>query len=97
MDVIMFNASRDEATGQTYIPPRPLAADGSLRRTLDVQVPAKGVLYSATTFQGEHYGIVDLDCGARIQTRLASGTDRIGARVIARLSDKEGQARFEYE
>jgi uncharacterized OB-fold protein len=93
---IMLNASRDEATGQTYVPPRALAADGSLRATVQIQVPAQGVLYAATSFQGEHYGIVDLDCGSRIQTLLAPGTDRIGARVKAASID-QGYARFEHE
>lgn len=97
MTIIQLKASRDTATGQTYVPPRDLAADGSLRSTTPIEVPAQGVLHSATTFNGEHYGIVDLDCGARVQTLLSPGTDRIGARVHALDVNDKGQARFSHE
>ncbi len=97
MTVIQLKASRDPVTGQTYVPPRALVADGSLRPATPVEVPAQGVLNSATTFNNEHYGIVDLDCGARVQTLLAPGTERIGARVSATETTARGQARFSHE
>lgn len=97
MSVIQLKASRDSVTGQTYVPPRALAADGSLRPTEALEVPAQGVLNSSTTFNGECYGIVDLDCGSRIQTLLAPGTDRIGARVVAREVNDRNQPRFSHE
>lgn len=97
MNVIQLKASQDVATGQTYVPPRDLAADGSLRITRKIEVPAQGVLYSATTFNGEHYGIVDLDCGARVQSLLAPGTNQLGARVRGLEVNAKGQVRFEHE
>ena len=97
MATVQLHASRDPLSGQIYIPPRTFVADGSLREPELLTVPAEGVLFSATTFSGQAYGIVDLDCGARIQTLLAPGTDRIGARVSARAGDDESQARFAHE
>lgn len=94
MTIVQLKASRDPRTGQTYVPPRRLVADGSLREAEPIEVPAQGVLYSATTFNQEWYGIVDLDCGSRIQTLLEPGTDRIGERVLARTRTEAGQARF---
>lgn len=96
MSIIQLKASRDPHTGQTYVPPRRLVADGSLRLAELVEVPAQGVLYSATTFNQEWYGIVDLDCGARIQTLLAPGTEKIGERVVACTLTEAGQARFSH-
>lgn len=96
MIIIQLEASRDPRTGQTYVPPRRLVADGSLRQAEPVEVPAQGVLYSFTTFNQEWYGIVDLDCGSRIQTLLEPGTDRIGERVVARTVSETGQARFSH-
>ncbi|QIL74197.1 hypothetical protein G7048_27365 (plasmid) [Diaphorobacter sp. HDW4B] len=97
MTVAQLKASRDPVTQQTYIPPRPLVGDGSLREAEMVTVPAQGVLFACTTFQNELYGIVDLDCGSRIQTLLAPGTERIGERVTAHSVDEKGQARFGHE
>ncbi|HEY4664013.1 MAG TPA: hypothetical protein VIG85_03420 [Comamonas sp.] len=97
MTAIVLKASFDPETGQTYVPPRELVADGSLRRAQPVEVAAQGVLFSATTFHKESYGIVDLDCGARVQTLLMPGTDQIGKRVIAREINDKGQARFGHE
>lgn len=97
MTIIQLQASQDPDTGQTYIPPRALAADGSLRPTVSASVPAQGVLYSATTFNGDQYGIIDLDCGSRIQALLEPGTDRIGERAVARSVNEQGQPRFSHE
>lgn len=96
MNTIQLQASRDPVTGQTYVPPRTLAADGSLRRAAPVEIPTEGILYSATTFNNEHYGIVDLDCGARVQTLLTPGTERIGERVRATETTQDGRARFSH-
>jgi uncharacterized OB-fold protein len=82
-----LKASRDATSGETYVPPREFAADGSLRRCDDTLVPATGVLHSWTEFRGEHYGIVDLDGGARIQTLLGPGPHNVGARY----SDRRGE------
>ncbi|WP_061958619.1 hypothetical protein [Cupriavidus pauculus] len=97
MNIIQLKASLDVATGQTYVPARDLAADGSLRVTKKIDVPAQGELYSATTFNGEHYGIVDLDCGARVQTLLSPGTDRLGDRVHALEINNQEKVRFSHE
>ncbi|QNP47623.1 PhlB family protein [Diaphorobacter aerolatus] len=97
MQVAELKASRDPVTQQTYVPPRPLVADGSLREAELVTVPAQGVLFSYTTFQNETYGLVDLDCGTRIQTLLEPGTERIGERVVSYTVDEKGQARFAHE
>lgn len=97
MPVAQLNASRDPESGQIYVPPRSFVADGSLRKPDLVTVPAQGILYSATTFNGQAYGIVDLDCGARIQTLLTPGTDRIGDRVSARDEVQTTEMRFTHE
>ncbi len=89
-------ASIDLVSGQIYVPPRTFVADGSLRQTESLQVPAQGVLFSATTFNGDAYGIVDLDCGARIQALLKEGTDCIGTRVKAMLNN-QGETRFAHD
>lgn len=94
---VMLKASKDARTGQTYVPPRELAADGSLRATEPVEVPAAGVLYSYTTFAKETFGIVELDCGSRIQVLLVPGTARIGERVTATQQTADGQPRFGHE
>ena len=97
MPVVQLDAARDPGTGQVYVPFRSLVADGSLREPEPIQVPAQGVLYSATTFSGQTYGIVDLDCGSRIQALLEPGTDRIGQRVTAKLREGDKEVRFAHE
>ncbi len=97
MTPIQLDAARDPVTGQVYVPPRTFVADGSLREPEALTVPARGVLHSATVFAGQAYGIVDLDCGARIQALLEPGTDGIGARVGARAADEAGRPRFSHE
>jgi uncharacterized OB-fold protein len=97
MSIVQLNASFDSVTGQHYVPPRRFVADGSGREARNVQVAAQGVLYSQTSFRDEWYGIVDLDCGSRIQVLLAPDTTRIGARVVARQTNELGQPRFEHE
>lgn len=93
---LTLQASRDEHTGQIYVPPRALAADGSLRPTTAGEVPAQGVLYSFTTFAGECYGLVDLEGGARIQVLLEPNTTVIGARVLALGQGSDGRPRFRH-
>jgi uncharacterized OB-fold protein len=95
--IVQFEAARDPRTGQVYVPFRTLVADGSLREPERIQVPAEGVLYSATTFNGKAYGIVDLDCGGRIQALLEPGTDRIGERVTAMVREEDKEVRFAHE
>lgn len=95
--VMMLKASRDNASGQVYVPPRAFAADGSLRPAAPVEVAASGVLYSCTTFARECFGIVELDCGSRLLALLVPGTDRIGERVNAREQAADGQPRFGHE
>lgn len=97
MTPLQLDASRDPATGQVYVPPRTLVADGSLREPEALAVPARGVLHSATRFDGQAYGIVDLDCGARIQALLEPGTERLGARVSACAADASGRPRFAHD
>lgn len=97
MSIVQLSASRDAQTGQVYVPPRALAADGSLRATENIEVPAQGVLVSWTSFAGEYYGLIDLDCGARIQALLAPGTDKIGTACTAKTADEQGQPRFSHD
>jgi hypothetical protein len=76
-----IKASRDLATGQLYVPPRPFAADGSLRECQPIDIPARGVLLAHTSFRGTNYGLIDLDSGPRIQAVLAAGaTPTTGSR-----------------
>ena len=82
-NIAQIKASCDRETGQYYIPPRALAADGSMRVCEEVTVPAKGALYSWTEFNGVCYGIVDLECGSRVQVYLAEGPHEIGAAYFA--------------
>lgn len=99
MPVAQLPASRDPVSGQIYVPPRSFVADGSLREAERFAVPAAGVLFSATTFDGQAYGIVDLDCGARIQSYLSPGTERIGERchAVEMVDEARGRARFAHE
>ena len=82
---LTIQASRDPHTGQVYVPPRAFAADGSLRPTQPIDVLGTGVLYSVTTFNGQLYGVVDLDAGARVQALLDAGHYAIGQRLVAVL------------
>lgn len=91
---VTIQASQDAQTGQVYVPPRALAADGSLRPTQPLEISGAGVLYSATTFSGQVYGIVDLDGGARVQALLDGGSYTIGQRVVAVVSTAEKGLRF---
>ncbi len=94
MGILTMKASRDPATGQVYVPPRQLVADGSLRAAVPDEVAAEGTLYAATTFGDECYGIVDLGCGARVLALLEPGTGRIGERVVATGATADGRPRF---
>jgi uncharacterized OB-fold protein len=94
--VVQLDGARDPGTGQVYVPFRNLVADGSLRVPERIQVPAQGVLYSATTFNGQAYGIVDLDCGSRIQALLEPGA-QVGDRVTAHVRENDKEVRFSHE
>jgi uncharacterized OB-fold protein len=82
--VIKLKGSRDQATGEIYVPPRTYAADGSLRRCEPLGVDGLGTLYSWTTFRDDAYGIIDLACGGRVQAYLGAGPHQIGARYVAK-------------
>lgn len=86
-------ASRDELTGEIYVPPRRFAADGSLRETTPVEVPAKGTLASWTNYHGEFYGLIDLDHDARVQVVLGPGPHEIGAGYHG-IEQSDGEVRF---
>ncbi|MCB1405852.1 MAG: hypothetical protein KDK01_06190 [Rhodobacteraceae bacterium] len=70
--------SRDQETGQTYFPYRPLAADGSLRPCEEVLLSGKGALYSWTRFAKRFYGQIDLPEGVRVQCEIDDGPHEIG-------------------
>lgn len=70
--------SRDQETGQTYFPFRPLAADGSLRPCEEVLLSGKGTLYSWTFFAKRFYGQIDLPEGVRVQCEIDEGPHEIG-------------------
>jgi uncharacterized OB-fold protein len=93
MTAARLKASRDEVTGELYVPPRRFAADGSLRECVPCEVPAEGVLASWTTFRGESYGLVDLAGGVRIQTLLGPEPHESG-RAYVGATDGDGKTRF---
>ncbi len=84
-------ASRDPGTGQIYFPPRALAADGSLRECVPVELAGEGVLYSWTEFNGIAYGQIDLAGDVRVEVLLTPGEHQIGSRYRLDLSDPSGQ------
>ncbi|WP_319449801.1 MULTISPECIES: hypothetical protein [unclassified Mycobacterium] len=86
-------ASLDELSGELYVPSRRYAADGSLRPCTPTTVPAVGVLVSWTKFEGQHYGLVDLDASPRVQAFLAEGPHEVGARYHGH-QDSDGTLRF---
>ena len=86
---VVLPGSKDPVSGEVYVPPRRLAADGSLRECQPVDVPAKGVLASWTSYNGEFYGLVDLSHAVRIQTRLGDGPHEVGSDYIGVRCDDE--------
>lgn len=74
-----LRGSRDPRTGETYFPERALSVDGTLSRLQPVDLAAHGVLYSWTSFDGVHFGQVDLADGVRLPARLGAGPHEIGA------------------
>jgi uncharacterized OB-fold protein len=93
MTVARLKASRDEVSGEVYVPPRRFASDGSLRECVPCEVPAEGVLVSWTTFQGESYGLIDLADGVRIQTLLGPGPHEPGRAYVGTM-DRDAEPRF---
>jgi hypothetical protein len=91
MTVSPLKASRDEVTGDVYVPPRRFAADGSLRECVPCELAAEGILVSWTAFQGDWYGLIDLADGVRIQTRLGPGPHESG-RAYAGTADPDADA-----
>ena len=87
-------ASRDDQTGQVYVPARRFAADGSLRVCTPIEVPARGVLVSWTRYQDENYGLVDLPDAVRIQVLLGDGPHEIGATYTGATTDGSQTVRF---
>lgn len=89
--------SRDAATGQTYFPVRPYAADGSMRPTEPVDLSSDGILYSWTIVGGTHYGQVDLPEGVRIQCELAPAEHVIDAAyTLEIMPEGDGKWRFRH-
>ncbi|MFF1819778.1 hypothetical protein ACFVWG_20930 [Kribbella sp. NPDC058245] len=72
-------ASIDPLTKELYVPPRRLAADGSLRRCEPTEILSAGVLRAFTSSGSTFYGLVDLDCEVRVQVRLDEGPHEVGA------------------
>jgi hypothetical protein len=93
MTVARLKASRDDVSGEVYVPPRRFASDGSLRECVPCDVPAEGTLASWTAFQGESYGLVDLAGGVRIQTLLGPGPHESGLAYVG-TTDAAGETRF---
>ena len=77
-DTAQLPASRDNATGEVYVPPRRFAADGSLRECEMIEVPAVGTLASWTCHKDEFYGLIDLPGNVRIQVLLGPGPHEVG-------------------
>ena len=75
-------ASRDQATGQLYVPPRRFAADGSLRECEQLEVLAEGTLASWTRYRDQCYGLIDLPEGPRVQALLRDGPHELGATYV---------------
>ncbi|MFV0382517.1 Zn-ribbon domain-containing OB-fold protein [Paracoccus sp. (in: a-proteobacteria)] len=82
--------SLDPGTGQVYFPPRPLAADGSMRATETVELSTGGLLYSWTALGPVHYGQIDLPEGVRLQCEIVPGEHQIGTRYVLEASGDEG-------
>jgi uncharacterized OB-fold protein len=93
MTVARLKASRDDVSGEVYVPPRRFAADGSLRECVPCELPADGILVSWTAFQGESYGLIDLADGVRIQTLLGPGPHEPG-RAYVGTTDGDTRTRF---
>jgi acyl dehydratase len=74
-----LRGSRDPRTGETYFPERALSVDGTLSELQPVDLAERGVLYSWTSFDGVHFGQIDLADGVRLQVRLGAGPHAIGA------------------
>jgi uncharacterized OB-fold protein len=89
-----LKASRDEMSGEVYVPPRRFASDGSLRECVPCEVPAEGTLVSWTAFQGEFYGLVDLADGIRVQTLLGPGPHEAGQPYVG-ATDGAAAMRFQ--
>jgi uncharacterized OB-fold protein len=86
---VALPGSKDPVSGEVYVPPRRLAADGSLRECQLVEVQAKGVLASWTSYNGEFYGLVDLANAVRIQARLGDGPHEMGSDYVGVRGDDE--------
>lgn len=93
MNPLRIPGSRDPGTAEVYVPPRRYAADGSLRECEPVLVDAVGTLASWTVHEDEHYGLVDLSDGVRLQALLDPGTHRIGDSYLG-VHDPAGNVRF---
>jgi uncharacterized OB-fold protein len=93
-DSLALPGSKDPVSGEVYVPPRRHAADGSLRECQPVEVPAKGVLASWTSYNGEFFGLVDLAHAVRIQARLGEGPHEVGS-VYVGVRGAFGVVRFD--
>ncbi|MEV7010066.1 hypothetical protein [Streptosporangium sp. NPDC051022] len=85
----LLSASRDDETGEIYIPPRTYAADGSLRRCTETGIPGVGTLVGWTVSDGEQYGLVVLDAGPRLQVLLSDEAHAYGERYVGVEADEE--------
>lgn len=87
--------SRDAGTGEVYFPPRPYAADGSMRETKTVPLSVSGTLYSWTALGPVHYGQIDLPEGVLLQCEIAPGEHEIGATYQLEITgDSESDWRY---
>jgi len=84
--------SRDPGTGEIYFPPRPYAADGSLRLTEPVELSKQGILYSWTALGKAHFGQVDLPEGVRIQCPITPGDQEIDATYVLEITGEGDDA-----
>jgi len=96
-DPLRLIGSRDAQTGQVYFPPRPLAVDGSLRATEEIELSPQGSLYSWTQFAGAFYGQIDLPEGVRIQCIIDDEAPEIGATYkVVTVTDPSGDETWRF-
>ena len=84
--IAFLPASRDDESGQLYVPRRAFSVDGMLRALSDVELTPRGTLSHVIAMGDRHVGYVDLPGAVRLLGYVDDAAPQVGEAYAAWLT-----------